>query len=126
MGNGFGTPIEQTLERQTIETGTLLNGMIDFMVKNADLVDLYALASPKQCQKYIILTADTLHKQFKLIDLNPSTPDSSVFIQRTDKLTQSLSDVRKERCYQVAQFFVRILHIFASISLTIIDMDIPK
>lgn len=126
MGGVFGTPIEQTLERQTIETGTLLNGMIDFMVKNADLLDLYALASPKQCQKYIILTADTLHKQFKLIDLNPSNPDSSVFIQRTDKLTQSLSDVRKERCYQVAQFFVRILHIFASISLTIIDMDIPK
>ena len=126
MGGVFGTPIEQTLENKTIETGALLNGMIDFMVKNADLLDLYALASPKQCQKYIILTADTLHKQFKLIDLNPANPDSSVFIQRTDKLTQSLSDVRKERCYQVAQFFVRILHIFASISLTIIDMDIPK
>lgn len=126
MGNVFGAPVADTLEKQTIETGALLNNMIDFMVKNADLLDLYALASPRQCQKYIILTADTLHKQFKLIDLNPSNAESSVFIQRTDRLTQSLSDVRKERCYQVAQFFVRILHIFASISLTIIDMDIPK
>ena len=100
------------------------------MVKNTDLIDMYALASPKLCQRYTIFTSTSLEKYFKKLQLYPTKgADGKFYFQRLDKLAQmptAYKTAQKTACLELSRYFVRILHIFASVSLTILDVELPK
>ena len=99
------------------------------MVKESDLLDMYDLASEKSCQQYTILTAKSLEKYFKKIQLHPYKEDGKFYFQRLDvlsKLPGKYKEEQKLACYDLSRFYVRILHIFASISLTILDGEFPR
>ena len=125
---GIGSSRPSTEDR--IETKNILNNILDFMIKNADLLDMYSLASPKDCEKYTIFTEKSLKKFFKQMKLYPSRGEEGQFyFQKLDtlaKLPGQYATEQTSNCYELSRFFVRILHIFASISLTIIDIEIPS
>jgi hypothetical protein len=125
---GIGSSRPSTEDR--IETKNILNNILDFMIKNSDLLDMYSLASPKDCEKYTIFTEKSLKKFFKQMKLYPSRgEDGQFYFQRLDtlaKLPGKYATEQTSNCYELSRFFVRILHIFASISLTIIDIEIPS
>jgi len=126
MGIGTSRPsTEDNIERKRI-----LDTILQFMIKNTDLIDMYALASPKLCQRYTIFTSTSLEKYFKKLQLYPTKgADGKFYFQRLDKLAQMPSaykTAQKTACLELSRYFVRILHVFASVSLTILDVEIPK
>lgn len=125
MGNLSSKPSEDDI----IKTNRVLNNILQFMVKESDLLDMYDLASEKSCQQYTILTAKSLEKYFKKIQLHPYKEDGKFYFQRLDvlsKLPGKYKEEQKLACYDLSRFYVRILHIFASISLTILDGEFPR
>ena len=125
MGNLYSKPSEDDI----IKTNGILNNILQFMIKESDLLDMYDLASEKTCQQYTILTAKSLEKYFKEIQLYPSSEDGKFYFQRLDVLAKLPGTFKKEQtkaCYDLSRFYVRILHIFASVSLTILDTQFPE
>lgn len=113
MGNLSSKPSEDDI----IKTNRVLNNILQFMVKESDLLDMYDLASEKSCQQYTILTAKSLEKYFKKIQLHPYKEDGKFYFQRLDvlsKLPGKYKEEQKLACYDLSRFYVRVLHIFAS------------
>jgi len=100
------------------------------MLSESDLLDMYALASDKRCDDYAVFTAESLDSFFKKIQMSPAqTKDGTLYFQdlyTLKKLSGKTGEKHKENCLKLSRFFIRILHIFSALSLTIIDMEIPQ
>ena len=64
-------PSKEEILRKTRGGRDLVNVIFDYMVRKTNLRELYALANPEECKKYIFLTADALDVLFKKIELEP-------------------------------------------------------
>lgn len=103
------------------------------MFSRADLVDIYSLADPNRCAKYIVVAADALETLFVKIRLDPAaTKEGTLYFQSVDGLTKGTSlaalgaqDKKKIYCKQVAFFFIRIFQVFAALTLTMLDSELP-
>lgn len=130
MGAGSSLPSRETLTSETNKTKTILNGILQFMLSESDLLDMYALASDKRCDDYAVFTAESLDSFFKKIRVSPAqTKDGALYFQdlyTLKKLSGKTGEKHKENCLKLSRFFIRILHIFSALSLTIIDMEIPQ
>jgi hypothetical protein len=130
MGAGSSLPSRETLTSETNKTKTILNGILQFMLSESDLLDMYALASDKRCDDYAVFTAESLDSFFKKIQMSPAqTKDGTLYFQdlyTLKKLSGKTGEKHKENCLRLSRFFIRILHIFSALSLTIIDMEIPQ
>lgn len=100
------------------------------MLAESDLLDMYALASDKRCDEYTVFTANSLDSFFKKIQMSPAqTKDGVLYFQdlyTLKRLSGKTGEKHKENCLKLSRFFIRILHIFSALSLTIIDMEIPQ
>ena len=124
MGIGASKPSEE----DNIDRKRVLSTILRFMLENADLRDMYSLASMEQCKQYTIFTKITLDKYFKKLQLYPGLgEDGKFYFQRLSRLAQLPGEYKGQdtACMELSRFFVRILHIFASVSLTILDVDTP-
>jgi hypothetical protein len=130
MGAGSSLPSRETLTSETNKTKTILNGILQFMLSESDLLDMYALASDKRCDDYAVFTAESMDSFFKKIQVSPAqTKDGALYFQdlyTLKKLSGKTGEKHKENCLKLSRFFIRILHIFSALSLTIIDMEIPQ
>ena len=130
MGAGSSLPSRETLTSETNKTKTILNGILQFMLAESDLLDMYALASDKRCDEYTIFTADSLDSFFKKIQMSPTqTKDGALYFQdlyTLKRLSGKTGEKHKENCLKLSRFFIRILHIFSALSLTVMDMEIPQ
>ena len=100
------------------------------MLSESDLLDMYALASPTECRQYTLFTTKTIDKFFKKIQLYPTKGEDGRFyfqkLQTIQRLPGEFAAKQKQTCLEISRFFIRILHIFASLSLTVIDMEVPR
>ena len=130
MGAGSSLPSRDRLTEETIKTKNILNGILDFMLSESDLMDMYALASDKRCDDYTIFTAKSLDTFFKKIQLSPTVSEDGNFyfqdLYTLKKLSGRTGEKHTENCLKLSRFFIRILHIFASLSLTIMDVEVPR
>ena len=130
MGAGSSLPSRETFTDETIKTKNILNGILEFMLSESDLMDMYALASDKRCDDYTIFTAKSLDTFFKKIQLSPTVSEDGTFyfqdLYTLKKLSGRTGEKHTENCLKLSRFFIRILHIFASLSLTIMDVEIPR
>ena len=62
------------------EVNTMLNVILREMFQRADLVDLYSLADPDKCSKYLVVAADAMKQLFKRINLEPRIGNSPSFL----------------------------------------------
>jgi hypothetical protein len=126
MGGAYSVPTDT-------KTPTVLNFILREMFSRADLVDIYSLADPNRCSKYIVVAADALETLFVKIRLEPAaTKEGTLYFQSIEGLAKGTSvaavDAQaKQRlyCKQIAFFFVRIFQTFAALTLTILDSELP-
>ena len=130
MGIGSSVPLKEELKRKTSKTSELLQRILGWMLKESNLLDFYALASPTECNKYVIFTAENLDVFFKDISVQPVDKDGKgvLHFRKIDELKQlptNIDNERKENCYKIAYFFIRILQVFAALALSVMDAEIP-
>lgn len=130
MGIGSSVPLKDELKRKTMRTSELIQRILSWMLKESNLLDYYALASPKECSNYVMFTADNLDSLFKDIQLQPIRDQKgAIYFRKIDELKQmpiELEKKRKETCYHIAYFFIRILQVFAALALSVMDTEIPS
>lgn len=127
MGAAASAPVSAT---QTQDT---LNFILKEMFSRADLVDMYSLADPARCKKFIVVAADALEQLFVKIRLYPQKDKQGIFyFQSVDGLTKAQSAAAQEAqaaqrkyCLELAFFFIRIFQTFAALYLTIFDTTLP-
>jgi len=124
MGAGLSTG-----GTSTVEVKNILNTILRDMFNRTDLVDLYSLADPDQCSKYIVVGAKSLEKLFVSINLEPRLgKDGQVFFQKLDGLRKAspLRGEQENTCKMLAFFFIRIFRIYGALALSIIDSELPS
>ena len=118
---------------KSIQTPDVLNFILKEMFSRADLVDIYSLADPNKCSRYLVVTADALETLFVKIRLYPTKEkDGTLFFQSIAGLEKGRSpaavaarDQQKIHCKELAFFFIRIFQTFAALTLSIMDSTIP-
>jgi hypothetical protein len=129
MGVGSSVPLKNELKQKTMRTSELIQRILSWMLKESNLLDYYALASPTECKKYVMFTAENLDSLFKDIQLQPVRDQKGkIYFRKITELVQmpeELERKRKENCYHIAYFFIRILQVFAALSLSVMDTEIP-
>lgn len=130
MGAGSSIPSREYFQKKTIPTSELMQKIFSWMLQEANLFDMYALASPSECKKYITFTNESLKTFFKSVRLAPTKDPltGKIYFQKLSDLTKvpdRLTDKQLEQCTTLSFFFVRILQIFAALSLSVLDTNIP-
>ena len=130
MGAGSSIPSREYFQKKTIPTSELMQKIFSWMLQEANLFDMYALASPSECRKYITFTNESLKTFFKSVRLAPAKDPltGKIYFQKLSDLTKvpdRLTDKQLEQCTALSFFFVRILQIFAALSLSVLDTNIP-
>jgi hypothetical protein len=110
------------------EVKTLLNSILKNMFSRADLVDLYSLADPQRCSKYVVVAAKALEKLFLSINLEPRKgPDGKIYFQKLEGIQKAnpMGAEQQQTCKMLSFFFIRIFRIYAALTLSILDSDLP-
>jgi hypothetical protein len=123
-------PSREEILRRTKGGRDVINLVFDWMIHKTSLRELYSLANPEQCKKYIFLTADALDVLFNKISLEPREKEKGiVYFQKIETLTKPTSPddprakQRKVICLKLAFLYVRIFQIFASLALSVLDVE---
>jgi hypothetical protein len=124
MGGEFSAPINR-------DTPAILQFILKEMFRRTDLADIYSLADPDRCKRYIIVATDALESLFLKMRLRPGKgPDGKLYIQSIEGLVQSIPADQKakqrEYCLELAFFFIRIFQIFGALFLSIYDSRLPS
>jgi hypothetical protein len=133
MGIGSSVPLKNDLKRKTLRTSELIQRILGWMLKESNLLDYYALASPTECKQYVMFTADNLDTLFKDIQVTPLKDNKDnkgrIYFRKSSELSKMPDEIEKQRtenCYQIAYFFIRILQVFSALALSVIDTEIPS
>jgi hypothetical protein len=125
-----GLPSREEILARTKNGRDIVSQVFDWMISRTSLRELYSLANPEQCKKYIFLTADALDVLFKKIELEPQEGKKGlIYFQKVEELTRTPTgdDVRGRQrqiiCLKLAFLYVRIFQIFASLALSVLDVD---
>ena len=128
---GAGQSIPSTLTRQKVydltrDTRSLMDVLLDYMLKEITVRDFLALSNPTECKKYVIFMANTLHKYFYELQIVPTKDKRGVIAFRPVKELVSPSQEgdsseRQSLCLTLAYFYTRIFQIYGALALTLID-----
>jgi hypothetical protein len=122
-------PSKEEILRRTKNGKTLVNDIFVWMVEQTELRELYLLANPVHCKKYIFLTADALSTLFHKIDLEPRQgKQGQIYLAKVDRVVNPPKDsgllkTRETICLRLAFLYVRIFQIFAALALSVLDVN---
>jgi hypothetical protein len=121
MGGSFSNPSQ--------DMPTTLNFILREMFRRADLTDIYSLADPDRCKRYIVVATDALESLFIKMRVYPDKKDGAFFLQSIDGIIKSMPpDIRakqREYCVEIAFFFIRIFQTFGALYLSMYDSKLP-
>jgi hypothetical protein len=126
MGNLFTRPLPVPTSD---DTKRILNTILQEMFRRADFIDLYSLADPERCKRYIVVAESALKNLFVKIDLIPQLgADGTFFFQKLEGLQKKnpLGDAQTEYCRILAFYFIRIFQVYAALALSVLDSDLPR
>ena len=132
MGVGASIPDREQFKKQTFDGVRVSQRFLQMMLEQSDLLDMYSLADPAECKKYVVVTAGTLEKVFKelRIEIKRDQKGRDVgqfYFQKLSALARLPDErIQKDNCTLVAFFYIRILHIFAALTLSVINTEIPS
>lgn len=107
----------------------VLDTILQEMFKRADFIDLYSLADPERCSRYIVVAESALQKLFVKIKLQPELgTDGTFMVQKLEGLQKKnpLGTKQTEYCRILAFYFIRIFQIYAALALSVLDSDLPQ
>jgi len=110
----------------TPETKQILNTILKRLITEVDLQDMYSLADPRMCKEYVVVATSALTKLFATIRLDKG-PDGTLLFQKIKGIQEKNPDpqLQQQRCKELAFFFIRIFQIYAAISLSIMESELP-
>jgi hypothetical protein len=106
----------------------LLNVVLRDMFQRADMVDLYSLADPSRCSKYIVVGASAIEQLFSKLNLEPRMGKrGEIYFQKMETIAKAnpMGEQRDKICKYLSFFFIRIFQIYGALSLSIIDSVLP-
>lgn len=119
----LGVPDSRNIYNKTQPTVDLMNRILDFVLRNADIRDMISLANPDECSKWLILAESNLSKHFDKIQIQPGIgKDGVLYIKKIDTLKVNNDS---QGCKLLALFFVRLFQVVGALSLSIVDTKIP-
>ncbi len=127
---GAGQSIPSTLTRQKVfdltrDTRSLMDVLLDYMLKEITVRDFLALSNPTECKKYVIFMANNLYKYFYELQIVPTKDKRGLIAFRPVKeLVNPPEDAEGERqslCLTLAYFYTRIFQIYGALALTLVD-----
>ena len=107
----------------------MLDTILQEMFKRADFIDLYSLADPERCSRYIVVAESALQKLFVKVQLEPRQgADGTFMVQKLEGLQKKnpLGPKQTEYCRILAFYFIRIFQIYAALALSVLDSDLPQ
>lgn len=115
----FGVPSNKS-------TRQILDTILRRLVTETDMRDMYGLADPEVCKKFVIFGAEAFSKLFMQVRLN-KTKEGTLFFQQLKGLGEQNPDpaLQKKNCLELANFFVSIFKIYAAVALSIFDSEFP-
>ena len=123
MGGSWSSVFSTTTN---VETKTILNTILKRLIQEVDMRDMYSLADPKVCREYIVVGTKALHKLFATIRLDKGD-DGTLYFQKIRGIQDKHPDpaTQQRYCKELSFFFVRIFQIYAAVSLSIMDSELP-
>ena len=123
MGGSWSSVFSTTTN---VETKTILNTILKRLIQEVDMRDMYSLADPKVCREYIVVGTKALHKLFATIRLDKGE-DGTLYFQKIRGIQDKHPDpaTQQRYCKELSFFFVRIFQVYAAVSLSIMDSELP-
>lgn len=128
MGAGESVPRDLTHERLfelTKDTRTVMNYILEYMIKEVTVKDFLALSNPNECKKYVLFMANTIYKYFYELQIEPIKDKKGVIAFRSIKdlagSTQERDQEKQSLCLVLAYYYARIFQIYGALALTLID-----
>lgn len=123
----MGSSWSSTFSTQSnADTKQILNTILKRLITEVDMHDMYSLADPKMCKEYIVMATSTLDKFFATIRIDKKE-DGTLLFQKIKGLQDRNPDpqLQQQRCKELAFYFIRIFQVYAAISLSIMDSELP-
>lgn len=129
MGLGQSIPRDlshQQLYELTKDSRTIMNILLEYMLKEISVRDFLSLSNPAECKKYVLFMANNLHKYFYELQILPIKDKRGVLAFRPVKELASPPDPATEKqkqslCLVLAYYYTRIFQIYGALALTLID-----
>ena len=129
-------PNQATIYDKTYDTVVLMNRIIDFILKNADIADMVSLSSEEGCKKWIVVAESRLDTLFDRFRIQPDIgKDGILYLKRIDVVKKELEKTdstgkksleHKQSCQVLAFFFVRLFQVVGALALSVIDTELPR
>jgi hypothetical protein len=118
-------PNSSTINSKTQPTIDLMNRILDFILKSADIRDMITLGNKSECKKWIMIGETKISSLFDKLKIQPEIgSDGILYIRKIDEITKNSN--KQDSCKVIALFFVRLFQIIGALSLSIIDTKIPS
>ena len=119
-------PDSRNIYDKTQPTVDLMNRILDFILRNADIRDMISLANPGECSKWIVIAEDKLKSFFDRVQIQAEIGKGQIlYIKRIEDLTKMKNSSNEVGCKTLAFFFVRLFQVVGALSLSIMDTKIP-
>ena len=129
-------PDQGTILTKTQTTVYVMNHILEFILKNADISDIVSLASDEGCRKWVIIAESKIKEVFKEYDILkkpgiqfPTDKDKKqgpIYMQTIKELEKSTqSDLKSNYCKVLAFYYIRLFQIVGALALSIQDSTLP-
>ena len=131
MGQDLSTstsvPSQATILTKSSDTVVLMNRILDFILRNADIADMISLDQTEGCKKWIIIAESQLSTLFDKIQIQPELgKDGILYLKKTKILeTEAKSGKVADYCKVLSFFFIRLFQVIGALSLSVLDTQIP-
>uniref|UniRef100_A0A6C0D7J7 Uncharacterized protein n=1 Tax=viral metagenome TaxID=1070528 RepID=A0A6C0D7J7_9ZZZZ len=121
-------PNRSEIQDKTETTIFLMNRILDFILRNADIADIVSLATDEGCKKYIIIAESKLSVLFNKIRIQPELgDDGTLYLKRITDLEKESKQggLNKQYCSLLSFFFIRLFQVVGALALSVLDTSIP-
>ena len=129
-------PDQGTILSRTQTTTYVMNHILEFILKNADIADIVSLASDEGCKKWIVSAESKLKVLFKQLDILKSPGldilkkkediQGPIYFAKIDDLKSKTELPEKYAyCKVLAFYYIRLFQIVGALALSIQDSTLP-
>jgi hypothetical protein len=121
-------PNKGEIQDKTETTIFLMNRILDFILRNADIADMVSLATDDGCKKWIIIAESNLTKLFNKIKIKPEEGEKGILylkqVSAIEKESKS-EGLNKYYCEILSFFFIRLFQVVGALALSVLDTNLP-
>jgi len=120
-------PSQSKILDKTGDTILLMNRILDFILRNADIADMISLHETEGCKKWIIIAESQLSTLFDKIQIQPELgKDGILYLKKIATLEKEAKSGKVEKyCKILSFFFIRLFQVIGALSLSVLDTQLP-